>query len=223
MTAKGFTSEGTFAYPNLIAGEFPRSTAMATIASGQNLVAGALLGQLRPGTASTATAAAAAGNTSGAGAMTMADPPTSSTVKAGIWHIRCIEPATNAGTFLVEDPDGIVVGRATVAVAYDGDIKFTIADATDFVAGDGFTVTVAHAAGVGKYVLSLAAATDGSEVPAAVLAEDCDATGGDTKAPIYLSGELNELALTFGTGHTADSVRQGLRDRSIFLKTNVGA
>lgn len=75
----------------------------------------------------------------------------------------------------------------------------------------------------GKYVLSLSAATDGSEVPVAVLAEDADATAADVTTVAYLTGEFNTAAMTFGTGHTAASVKDGLRDLGIFLKTNVPA
>lgn len=73
----------------------------------------------------------------------------------------------------------------------------------------------------GKYNLSLAAAGDGSEVPEAILAEDADASAADVEAPVYLTGTFNEDAITIGTGHTADSIRQGLRDKGIFLKTVV--
>lgn len=73
----------------------------------------------------------------------------------------------------------------------------------------------------GKLALSLSGAADGSQTPFAILAEDCDASGGDKDCLIYLSGEFNEAALTIGTAHTADSIRDGLRDKSIYLKTNV--
>jgi|DewCreStandDraft_5_1066085.scaffolds.fasta_scaffold00555_27 hypothetical protein len=69
----------------------------------------------------------------------------------------------------------------------------------------------------GKYVLSLAAAIDGSQTPVAILAEDVDATGGDKSGIVYISGDFSETAITYGTGHTADSVRAGLRDLNIYL------
>lgn len=75
----------------------------------------------------------------------------------------------------------------------------------------------------GKYVLSLSAAVDGSEVPDAIAAEDADATGGDVDVLIYRSGEFNEAALTIGTGHTAASISQGLRERGVFLKPTQAA
>lgn len=75
----------------------------------------------------------------------------------------------------------------------------------------------------GKYVLSLAAAEDGSQTPVAILAEDTDATSADKTTVAYLTGEFNTAAMTFGTGHTAASVKAGLRDLGIFLKTNLAA
>lgn len=73
-----------------------------------------------------------------------------------------------------------------------------------------------------KFVLSLSAAGDGSQVAKAIVAEDIDATGGDKRAAVYRTGEFNQAALTFGTGHDADSVRDSLRDVGIHLKKVVG-
>jgi len=75
----------------------------------------------------------------------------------------------------------------------------------------------------GEYLLSLAAAVDGSQVPVAVLADDADTTLGAATGAAYLSGEFNDNAITFGTGHTAASVKDGLRDLNIYLKTPVVA
>ncbi len=73
----------------------------------------------------------------------------------------------------------------------------------------------------GKCTLSAAAAEDGSQVPYAILAEDTDATEGDVVTAAYLAGEFNEAALTYGAGHTAASVKEGLRGKGIFLKQTV--
>lgn len=64
----------------------------------------------------------------------------------GDYQIVIIEPGSNAGIFEVFKPDGTIDGDGTVAVAYDGSINFTLADgATDFAAGDAWTVTVGTA------------------------------------------------------------------------------
>ena len=88
-----------------------------------------------------ATVAAGAGNTAGSGTIAAVAV---AAAKSGVYHLTCIEPAANAGQFLVEDPDGITVGVATVAVEFiGGGLTFAITDANDFVAGDSFTITVA--------------------------------------------------------------------------------
>lgn len=90
-----------------------------------------------------------AGNT-GNGVMTLAGTPYSGSVKAGNYLVTCTAAALNAGTFSVVDPDGVTLDPATVAVAYDGPVKFTIADgAADFIIGDRFIVNVAITNGFG--------------------------------------------------------------------------
>lgn len=151
------------------------SRGRGTILSGEGkLKAGTVLGQINVGSAS---AAAFSGNTgNGAmGAITV-----SLGAKPGVYKLVVIEPATNAGKFSVEDPDGITIGTGTVAAAFSaGGLAFTLADGgTDFIAGDGFDITVA--AGSGKYVQPVSAApANGSGVGVAILLEDVDATDAD--------------------------------------------
>ena len=72
----------------------------------------------------------------------------------------------------------------------------------------------------GKFILSAAGASDGSETPDAILAERIDASAEDKQAVVYFSGEFNENALTLGTGHTLDSIRASFRLKGIFLRRN---
>lgn len=196
----------------LIAGEADDLVSRkVTVLSGENRTRGAVLG--KKVTAATVVGAADSGNTGGSGTIGSLSAGTGAQV--GVYRAVCIEPAANAGTFAVYDPSGIEIGKATVAVAFTGQVNFTIADATDFVAGDAFSITVSAA--TEKYLLSLLAATDGSQRPDAVLAVDCDASAADAEALVYVRGTFAESALTFGTGHTADSVREGLRRKGITL------
>ena len=71
----------------------------------------------------------------------------------------------------------------------------------------------------GKYILSLSAAVDGSEVPDAVLAEATDATAADVATPAYFTGGFDESKLVLGTAHTAASIKEGLRTKGIHLLT----
>ena len=127
-----------------------------------------------------ATAVAAdivAGNT-GNGILTLADPAVAAGARPGVYQAICIEPAANAGTFEVFGPDGVSIGTATVAVAFDGEVKFTIADgSTDFVAGDAFRITVPEGT---KAVAWDPDATDGSAIATGVaIAQGYAADGAD--------------------------------------------
>lgn len=75
----------------------------------------------------------------------------------------------------------------------------------------------------GKLTLSLAAASDGSQAPYGVLYDAYDSTAGDMLCGVYVKGEFNPNAMTFGAGHTAASVRAVLRGLGIYLKPVVVA
>jgi hypothetical protein len=75
----------------------------------------------------------------------------------------------------------------------------------------------------GKLNLSLSAAGDGSEDVYGILAEDMDATAEDKTVTVYVAGDFNEDALTIGTGHTADSIRDAFRDLGIHIRSAVPA
>lgn len=66
------------------------------------------------------------------------------------------------------------------------------------------------------------AATDGSEAPYAVLAQDVDATAQDTAAAAYLTGEFNQDALIFGGADTLATHKAALRRLAIFAKPVLG-
>lgn len=113
--------------------------------------------------AATAVGAAAGGNT-GNGTIT-ASPTITAGAKEGVYTVTMLEPGSNAGEFMVQDPDGITIGNGTVAVAFSaGGVAFTVADgSTDFVAGDQFTVTVtatANADFLGIAILNTAVPAD---------------------------------------------------------------
>lgn len=179
---------------------------------------GSVLGQITLG----AVSAAASGGNVGAGTLTLdADTPKLSGAKQGDYSVVCIGEAVNGGVFQVTDPDGIVIGQASIAEggAFANQIKFVIADdGEDFDIGDTFTVTIA--AGSGDHVLSLAAATDGSQVPDKILGENTPEVEdvGGLEAMSYIKGTVRAEALKLGTGHTLDSVKDGLRQRGVFIK-----
>lgn len=73
-----------------------------------------------------------------------------------------------------------------------------------------------------KYVLSLAAASDGSQVPNSILVDDTDATSGDKATINYTRGDFLQDYVTFGTGHTPASTTAVLRPLGIVFITAQG-
>ena len=73
----------------------------------------------------------------------------------------------------------------------------------------------------GKYILCLSAAVDGSQTPAAILVDYYDGT--EAIGGVYLMGEFNGSALTFGTGTTLANCKVPFLNCGIFIKTNVSA
>ena len=105
-------------------------------------------------------------------------------------------------------PDNLIAGPADLIVSR----KVTI-DAGVLARG----AVLGKITAGGKYILSASAAVDGSQVPDAILAHAVDATAADQEAMVYMRGDFAEGALVLGAGHTADSIREGLRDKGITL------
>lgn len=169
-----------------------------TVLQGQVLKAGHVLGKVAVGSA---TGAASSGNV---GNGTIGTVSAGNTAKPGVYQAVCIEPASNGGTFAVEDPDGVVIGTAVVGTPFAGAVNFTIADGgTDFSAGDRFTVTVA--AGSGKYKEYNPANTDGSQTALALLLDNVDATNADAEAVVVArQAEVNAAELIWFSGADAN-------------------
>jgi hypothetical protein len=108
------------------------------------------------------------------------------------------------------DPNGLLVQVQGAPVFGE---MVTIASGANLAAGD----LLGQITAGGKYIKSLAAAGDGSQTPCAIIAEACDATGGDQSAFVYYTGEFNEAKVGFGTGHTAAALRRALAQIGLFL------
>lgn len=178
-----------------------RSRDRGTLLADEVVVAGQVLSQILPdlGAADASVAALVGGNANGT--LTLANPKTTATAKEGLWKVECIEAATDAGVFNVVDPDGQLEGVASVGVAYDGSIKFTIADGSnDFAAGDYFPVTVTRAdpSDVGSFKALALGDTDGGAIAAAIALDNYDATGADLPiAFMSRDAEVNGNLLTW--------------------------
>lgn len=178
-----------------------RSRERATIPAGTGVIApGTVLGRIVNDGDVAVTVAQPGG---GKGELTLAEPAYGPGVKAGVYRVVFVESATDAGTFVIEDPDGITVGTGTVAVAVEtGPLRFTIADGDpDFAAGDVIAVTVAIDAGSGGYVPSpdaVAEGAEGAEVAVAIAIHGANATTAAQQiAIIARDAEWNGHTLTF--------------------------
>lgn len=75
----------------------------------------------------------------------------------------------------------------------------------------------------GEYVLSKKGATDGSEIPCAVLADDVNTTDSSVSGGVYLMGEFNQSRIIHDESWTAAELKDALRKFAIFLRDSVQA
>jgi len=181
-----------------------RSRENITIDESMTLLAGRVLGKKTLGAVTVAAPVAAGSGAAFAntGDGTFAATPTADAgAPAGTWRLVVIEPAANAGKFILYKPDGSIDGQGTVAVAYNGGLNFTLQDgAADFIAGDGFSIGVSYAAGSGRYVALDPAATDGSQIAAGILWDDVTTGAGVTAAALGIvrDAEVDNSLLGWG-------------------------
>lgn len=107
--------------------------------------------------------------------------------------------------------DNLFAGNAEVVTD-----AVTLKSGSSYVRG----TVLGIASDTGEAVPVNSLATDGSEIPYAILQEDVDATDGAKPGTIYLTGEFNENALTFGGTDTSATHKLKLREIGIFLKNN---
>lgn len=183
-----------------------------TIGISQTILVGTVLGGA-PVVASETSSVAADGNKStgaantGNGVPTLASPATSQAAVDGDYTLICTAAASNAGTFSVQTPDGREIGPLTVAVAFDKEIKLTIADgATDFVVGDSFKVRVGIE-GPGDFLFGALnfAATDGKQNAGGIAIYPAVTDGSTTIkiAAMVRMAEVNAKCIEWPAGATA--------------------
>lgn len=166
----------------------------------------------------TVSGATLAGGTANTGAETIGTISAGPNLKPGPYTITL----TSATAANVTGPDGDEVGQATVGTQFANEqINFLITTGAGIAAGDQFVL--APATGSGSYKMAIASATDGSQTPAAILADYTDASAGDVTGGIYLMGEFNMNSLTLGPGITVTAAKASLAPAGIFLKHFVSA
>lgn len=154
-------------------------------------VVGQVLGQITVGAI---TAAAKGGNT---GVGTCTALTVGAKARLGAYTLTFL----TATTFTVSDPNGVSLPNGINGAYADLQINFTItAGSPAFVAGDGFTITVA--AGSGKYAQVTPAAVDGTQNASAILLTPFTATlSADLVAAAVVRGPA--ILKTSGVAYTA--------------------
>lgn len=208
-----------FVPDQLIAGNLKLVSAPITLGAG-TLQRGTILGQQTKPTLNAIAVAAAIPTNTGNGTFGTITVGAAATLGA---YVLSMESAT---TFVLSNPSGQEIGHGSTGVAFSaGGLSFTLtAGGTAFAAGDGFTITTSQsAAATGNYIISVATATDGSQVPSAVLADYADASGGAVATGVYLMGEFNQNAIIFDASWSVATLTPLLRPLGIFLKSFVSA
>lgn len=176
-----------------------RSFDRGTLITGQNLKAGAVLGQITLTTPSVPTMV-------GTGNAVMSAITLGKQAKIGSYVVKM----TGATAYTVTDPNGVTLTPAVALGAYtDAEINWTItAGGTPAVAGDSFTVVVA--AGSGKFTAYLPTAVDGSGVVAGILLAPTNATSQDVKGTIVTrQAEVNLSELQWDASLNAGAILVG--------------
>jgi len=183
------------------AGDRPMVHRDVTLSGASALTRGAVLGRVAAGSASSA--AKSGGNTGNGTFVLNVSTPELVNVLPGVYTVRF----TTTTNIRLSDPRGDVLGDYAItattgqtATVLD-QIKGVVTEGSStFAAGDGFDITVATA---DKYILSVATAIDGSQVPAAILATDTDPSAGDLTAPVYFEGEFAFEQLSYDASWTS--------------------
>jgi hypothetical protein len=172
----------------------------------QTIVPGTVLGAAAVVASETSSIVVPAGNT-GNGVATLANPATSQAAIDGDYILTCTAAAANAGTFSVQTPDGREIGPLTVAVAFNKEIKLTVADgATDWAVGDTLIVRVGtESPGDYTYGALNLTATDGTQKVAGIAIYGVTNDGSTTTkiAAITRLAEVIGATLTWPAGITA--------------------
>lgn len=125
--------------------EDPLSLEQVTIASGQNLAAGTVLGKLTKRAAAAPIPTVAGGTGNG----TMTALTFGPDVQVGSYVIQCTAAVAHGGVFSITAPDGTVLPSFTMGTTTGGTarytsshISFSLTDNTDFITANSFTVVV---------------------------------------------------------------------------------
>ncbi|WP_024340991.1 head decoration protein [Bradyrhizobium japonicum] len=174
------------------------------------------------GTAFTVSGATLSGGTANTGTATIGSISLGAATKPGLYTITL----TSATVGTVESPSGAVLGTQTMGTAFvDPEINFTITTGGSPAAGDIFGIYVPDltAQSTVTWKLCTKGAIDGSNVPAGILCDYTDPTGGNVIAGVYEMGEFNGNAIVYDSSLSPADIRNGFRGKGIFIKSVLSA
>jgi hypothetical protein len=217
LNEKATFSSTTFNPDNLLAGHIPPLHKKVTLLLGENRTRGAVLGKI---TASGKYKLAQNPAPILAQAKSVA---TGGTLAAGRYYyvVSAVLPGgeTAPSNEVMAETTGatssVVLNWQAVATATAYRVYRATASglqAAYYLLGNVLTYTDTNAGTTGG---SPQAATDGSDQPDAILAQDCDATLADTEALVYTRADVNAAALTIGLGWSVATLKEILRDKNI--------
>ena len=170
-----------------------RSRETVTVASGQDLDAGAVLGKLTK-----RQAAAAIPTNAGTGSGAMTALTFGPDVQVGSYVIALTETSATAA-FTVTAPDGTSLPNGAVGTAYTSDhVNFTVANAGTMTAGDYYILIVAN--GTEQVEAWDPTAVDGTQDAYGILYAAVDASSAATAGvAIVRNAQINSDELTWAT------------------------
>ena len=124
-----------------------------------------------------------------------------------------INPNSGAAPLSPHVPDDLIAGDAQIRA-----VSGVIPAGSDIARG----AVLGQVTATGAWILSLAAAADGSQTPRGILGEGTDGVlAADATRPVYIAGDFNERRITIGAGHDLDSVRAAFLGTPLFIQTTV--
>ncbi len=137
----------------------------------------------------------------------------------GVYKLTCIEAVAQGGVFQLTDPNGAIVAgylamntTSTGAKAFEaGGLAFTLTDATDFIVGNYFDITVVAG---GKMVPFNPAGTGGAQVPRGVLTYEVTKAGsGDLPIRSMCCGKVNKNRLIIDVDGSGANITAAILDQ----------
>jgi hypothetical protein len=220
----------------LMEAEGDRSFESVTVLSGQNLVAGQVVGKVKRGIGRASIPAVVSG---GSGNGTMSLVTIGKYGKVGNYVVTCTAAVANGGVFSVVNPDGnalpsltLTVGAGATTAYVSDEINFSITDGSgDFEVGDVFTIAVDTTAptvigGTGTGTISLLSM--GPEAKTGNYKVDCivAATNGGTFQVLDPDGNRvgEDFVLNAGSGNatafTSKQINFTITDATDFIVGN---